>query len=223
MIFRQLIIIFGMLFFSYYQLDCQESCFPDNIPIWNDGYHDFSLDIFEGSYRVRVKEGTSDLEFDWSTFENDSELSDGAMKALLEATWVLTLAPRTQHPFNFIMNVHNKVDCFATLRYVVKLDENQTVLCCDEGASIAEDIYLYHDGYENHWCYNVSKSVKCGHKCCRRGYAIEYVWYDNLTPPQYMPKIASVISEEMSSCGTSTEYLDCLTGEPLPCEGNSCP
>jgi len=206
--------------FSFNKSICQESCIPPNVSVWDDDYLEVDLDIASGIARAKVKQATDYLEFDWSSFVNNSYASDGAMKALLEASWVLYNAPRYQMPVVFHMNVVSKSYCKANLKYYVKLDETSSVRCCDAGVTFDEDFFIY----ESHTYYSVNKHVTCGEKCCRKVYVISYFWDDTIYPAQYMPKISSVYREEMSSCSSETTgMVDCLTGAPIPCVDGSCP
>lgn len=108
-------------------------------------------------------------------------------------------------------------DCKVNLRTALRVDKEQSIYCC-ENPKIDPKIYEYKGLLlSDYWTTKV-----CGTKCCQ----ITYKVIINETVEGNIPTVVSVSEPDSyhgSVCNETTQYFDCLTGEPRQCESDCKP
>ncbi len=215
------LIIFICLISMFFSINLLAQC-PSGGGPWSSGT--FTKDIGWGEsasvdYEHRGSGGSYDLKIDWSTLSNNSQfIRDAAWKKILEQELVTSLLPVVQEPSTRTVNLYYETECKATLVAKVEVDKSYET-CCPEGISESFGEYIENINGVDHFFVNVTKSITCGMKCCKRVYTvksaydiIEEIWYNY---------IDGVETFAVNSCDPTSEYLDC-DGNPIPCIDGSC-
>ncbi len=123
----------------------------------------------------------------------------------------------------FNIDVYYTILCTARVKTVLKLDNTQQVACCDHGMSAAQYVYNHYDGQETHKCFNVYEEIVCGDKCCYKSYLFEVFSYRDMNQQWHKStRILNVNTYQETTCGGDSDYEDCLTGSPVPCQEADC-
>ncbi len=217
-----IILLFALIPIS---LNCQTSCLPSGQTAVIDQWIEIELDIFPGVVKVKVKGYPPNMEIDWSTFENVPNAPSSIVKKLLEFEAAFMVAPHFQPPavpdfwFSYI---YTKSNCYAIIKSYVKISESRELDCCDADPSILKDITTHFDGSVTHEYYPIIKNINCGEKCCRTSYVFDYI-QPFLPNPRYAPRLVNIVPETYTPCTpNNTQYLDCLSGLPVPCLDRPC-
>lgn len=225
-------ILFIMLFLITYKQElvhCQPDCPPNTLPQdWSNGHIDVVYRHFGkiGSvdYLSRTNGlGMIEISVDWTTLTNKMNgLSDKAIQEIVEYEILSSFAPCPGHDgfegqtINTQIAIVYKTKCFVNTKCALKLDAIQEVECCDD-PEINPKIYEYEDNRYIEY----SKQIECGFKCCQRIYTVTcywdhiyYRWFTSLSPTFTKETYPG------SNCSGGSTFIDCLTGQPIPCQGN---
>ena len=121
-----------------------------------------------------------------------------------------------QQWYSCTINVYYKTECNVRASVYLNLETEYTVECCDPGKSIDNDIISFVENGTNYKILQFSYGKPCGEKCCKRVYSCSrqttgYSWYTVVSDPTFV---------SVTNCNNSSNYIDCYTGEPIPCEGD---
>lgn len=174
---------------------------------------------FSGSVQYYERQIGSKIEItaDWGTLWNNRKpISDETMKELL----TIFLAQRNyddpcQYPGQLTtVSIIDKTECYIPTKCRVKLDMSMESRCCDD-PSINAAIYEY----EGQSYLNYYKNQPCGFKCCEK---IITLFCQQVGTHSSIKVVQNITNQDYpgSECSGISPYLDCLTNEPIPCEGN---
>ncbi len=199
-----------------------QSFCPEDYTNWDKGYSDYDLGQYgsmtSSEFFYRSNGNFSyDIVMDWSTFVNENDfISNSALRKIFEMEAIYNVVPDIQGPYNCTVNVYYETDCSVTSNVYINLDRDFTIACCDDGINVTDDII---DFLENGVHYKVikwSRSQYCGKKCCKRVYSCQR-YFDGAT---WRTKVNSPTFVSVTNCDGSSNYIDCKSGEPIPCTGD---
>lgn len=197
---------------------------PDCLPGVNWGlpknaYMELEPFKYSGSvqYYERIVGGKVEITADWSTLWNNKKpISDETMKEL----FTIFLAQRysddpCQYPVQLTtVSIIDKTECYIPTKCRVKLDMGLESQCCDD-PSINPPIYEFN----GQWYLNYYKNQPCGFKCCEK---IITLFCQSVGTNLSIKVVQNITNQDYpgSECSGTSPYIDCLTNEPIHCEGN---
>ncbi|GEM_PF-2709688 len=202
----------------------QSPCPEGNTP-WSAGTANVNMGQYgpggSVNFQYRNQNGEIQIIMDWKTsFQNISDfVPNSALKKILENRAVAMIANGETGTEGDI-KVYYSTDCSAKVKIAMKLDMLTQIQCCDEGASISENIKRKIENGQEVYYYNIYKYVKCGEKCCARIYHWKKVW-DNITNDLVL-NVQNPITVTISDCSGNSNFTDCITGQAIPCESGDC-
>ncbi len=192
---------------------------------WNSGTATIDMGQYgpggSVNFDYREENGEIQIKMDWTnTFQNTSDfIPNSALKKILENKAV-EYAVNNSSAMEGDAYVYFLTDCNAKVKIAIKLDMQIQEQCCDEGANIPGGIQSRIENGQTIYYYNIYKYVKCGEKCCARKYHWKKVW-DN-----FAQKLITIVynptAVTITDCTSISNYTDCITGEPIPCESGDC-
>jgi len=217
------LIVFVLFTEQSFPLDC-----PPMGGNWQTGSSSYDFGQYgpggEVSFSYRINSFFDlDLDINWSSYVNNSDyVPDGALRRILEieAIKAAALSAGTLTPHEKTVNTYSTKKCYATLKLVLEYYSDFSAHCCDAGMSLSDKYYEYFDGQQWRFLYNESSSVECGIKCCKKVYPVSIYW-DNIREV-WKANPGEPTSYSVTNCGGDTEYIDCITGNPIPCNNPSC-
>jgi len=168
--------------------------------------------------------GGTNFKIDWSSLnvQNASTTKTSAWKKMIEQNLVESLVvANCPHidGYQWIVNIYYERKCSTTTKFVYDLDVTTQVICCSNPA-ISQSIYdTFKDGVL-HKVYNIYKDVECGTKCCRRQYTCT-IHHDNVYD-FWGASIDQILTYSETNCSGNSSNIDCVTGNPTPCNDGSC-
>jgi hypothetical protein len=205
--------------YLYSQIDC-----PTGQGTWTSSSTSVSMGVYgDGgsvNFQKRSNGNNYEINIDWNSFQNDSDfMPDNALKKMLESEVVESVVGPYPAGYSCYVYVYFKRTCTAEVSMVLELDETGRLECCDEGAPIPNYYQKMIEG-NYHYFYKISKKVPCGEKCCRRVYFCQRVY--DVIKERTITTVSNPTTESVTSCSGDSEFVDCETGEFIPCEDGSC-
>jgi hypothetical protein len=221
----------SVMFFIVFVL-FSEQCLSVDCPptggTWQTGFTSYDFGQYgpggEVSYSYRVNSPFDiDVDIDWDTYVNNSDfVPDEALKRILEieAIKAAALSAGAGWEHTKTINIYSTKKCYATLKLVLEYYHDFSAHCCDSEMDMAEKYYEYFDGTQWRYLSNEYSSVECGVKCCKKVYPVIISW-DNIREV-WRANPQDPTSYSVTNCGGDTDYIDCITGNPIPCNDPSC-
>jgi hypothetical protein len=216
--------VISIIFASKSTTQAQMPDCPSNV-IWdNSGTATLEFEPFQFSGSVQFYERTIgskvEIAAEWGTLWNNRRpISDETIKELLTiylAQRNHDISWRCQYPGQITtVSIIDKTECNIRTKCRMKLDMELQSLCCDD-PSINPEIYELN----GQWFFDIYKNQSCGFKCCEK--IITLVCEAATSYVDYYKIVQSIIKQDYpgSECSGTSSYLDCITNQPILCEGN---
>jgi len=170
-----------------------------------------------GSVQYSYKDVGTDmsLKIDWSTYSktnlllSNKVIKDQLVKKIMQD--VANLQGASSNPSYVKLYFTSK--CVARLKTVYLLEQSPSLDCCPEGFNVPENL-IETLTFEGNTRRVIKKYawVDCGEKCCVLSYKFNWDYFDNWV-------FESSSYSAASNCDPLSSYTDCLTNQPIPCNG----
>jgi hypothetical protein len=224
-----LFIVLCIITFKHELVHCQPDCPPNtSLQEWTNGHIDVVYrhfgDIGSVDYLSRTNgSGMIEISIDWTTLTNKMiGLSDKAIQEIVEYEILSSFALCPGYDgfegqtINTQIAIVYKTKCFVNTRCALKLDRELQIECCDDPETNPD--FFVHEG--THYIER-KFPIECGFKCCQRIYTVTcywdhiyYRWFTSLSPTFTKETYPG------ADCSGGSTFIDCLTGQPIPCQGN---
>lgn len=119
-------------------------------------------------YKYRTVGNEIQLDIDWATLVDHNSWGESLLKKILLREIIDEMITGADGFYNVAF--YYETPCKATVKTAVKVEKSFTPYCCDEGATMTNEIFDYGHQY---FIRNVKKTVFCGYKCCKKVYEVE--------------------------------------------------
>jgi len=214
------LLLFGTIF-SFAE-ECPPSIFDASWSETQYGYFEpLPMEVW-GTVEFKTRDfgGRVEIKVNWATLNNYAEfgiygITNDELKQIMYKAIIVQIAGRHcenlhgQRQYVFFEETECRVNRYCYLH----LKTNEEIFCYDDGwPGPNPTYYTYHS--ENY--YKIGKSIVCGIQCCEFIYTVECAIIPGGTN---YPKIIGFSKNPLpSSLCTESGFIDCLTGEPEPCQ-----
>lgn len=220
-------IIVISIFLSFNSVKSQQGICPPETSSWNSDNAEFvqpMLSITENlgsvDYKWHNNGSIIDVFVDWNSIVNTSgyfELSNDDLKSLLILQIIYDRYPCPYEGTKTI-SFTDVVECTVERSCYFRVSNDQEFLCIPEEWPGPPPQFMI-NGNDKLIVKTVTEN--CGSSCCKTYYLVGCT-AGSAPAPGMKPIIHQILKQTVpgSECNSQTNYIDCLTGEPVECKSS---